>query len=158
MRMTVALLFLCLVVATGCGDGGTTTPTPTTTTTTAGPTSAAYTLTVIDALIIQSQASGNLFGVELRVQETAGVGGNMNFIRLDYLRATGDLEERAEIGASDIIRDLGTNRIAPSSSWQNVVIFFFRASIKKGRQLIVTVNITDDRGNTHNLTQTFTFT
>src|SRR3972149_4474031 len=75
-----------------------------------------------------------------------GVGANINYIRLDYLKATGQLEERSEIGANDIISELGTNRIGPNATWQEVVGFLFRASIKKGRMLIVIVNLTDDRG------------
>ncbi len=148
------ILFVLSLLAAGCGDGGTT-PTPTTTTTTAGPTAGVFLLDVIDFGLLSSEASGNLFGVELRIRETAGLGGNINFIRLDYYRATGELEERSEIGANDIVSELGTNRIERNATWQETAVFFFRASIKKGRQLIVFVSITDDRGNTVELHEGF---
>lgn len=160
MRSLVALSILSLLAA-GCGDGdGPTggTNTSTTTTTTAGPSAAVILLDVIDFGLLASQGSGALFGLELRMRETAGLGANINYIRLDVLRATGELEERSEIGANEIVSELGTNRVGPNATWQNVVVFFFRATIKRGRQLIVTVNLTDDRGNTVNLTEAFIFT
>ena len=158
MRNSVVLIVLFLL-ATGCDDGPTngTSTTSSTTTTTAGPTAAVVLLDVLDFGLFGVQGGGALFGVELRMRETAGLGANINYIRLDYLRATGELEERAEIGADDIVSELGTNRIGPNATWQEVVIFFFRASIKRGRQLIVIVNLTDDRGNTVDLRETFTF-
>jgi hypothetical protein len=155
VKTGIPLLLLLSLFAAGCDDGGTT-PTPTTTTTTtAGPTAGVFALDVVNAGLISSEASGNLFGVELRIRESAGLGGNINFIRLDYFRATGGLEGRAEIGANDIISELGTNRIAANATWQEVAVFFFRASIKRGRQLLVTVSITDDRGNNVELTESF---
>jgi hypothetical protein len=152
-------LVVLFLLATSCDDGGPTTngPTTTTTTTTAGPSAAVILLDVIDFGLFGVQGGGALFGVELRMRETAGLGANINYIRLDYLRATGELEERAEIGADDIGSELGTNRIGPNATWQEVVVFFFRASIKRGRQLIVIVNLTDDRGNTVDLTESFIF-
>lgn len=156
MRNFVILLVLSLL-ATGCGDGGGPTTPTSTTTTTAGPTAAVILLDVLDFGLLSVQGGGAVFGVELRMRETAGLGANINYIRLDYLKATGELEERAEIGANDIISELGTNRIGPNATWQEVVGFFFRASIKKGRMLIVIVNLTDDRGNTVDLTESFIF-
>jgi hypothetical protein len=156
MKTLVSLLLIALL-APGCDDGGTA-PTPTTTTTTtAGPTAGVFLLDVIDFGLLASESSGSLFGVELRIRETAGVGGHINYIRLDVLRATGELEERAEIGANDIVSELGTNRIEANATWQETAVFFFRATIKKGRQLIVTVNITDDRSNTVDLREEFVF-
>ena len=154
MRLLVLVSVLALLAAS-CGDGSTT-PTPTTTTTApAGPSAGVFVLEVLSAGLLSSDGSGNLFGVELRIQETAGLGGAMNFIRLDYFRATGELEERAEIGADDIVSELGTNRIEANATWHETPVFFFRASIKKGRQLTVTVSITDDRGNAVELRRSF---
>lgn len=157
MRKSAIFLVLSLLAA-GCGGDGTT-PTPvTTTTTTAGPNAAVILLDVLDFGLFSAQGGGAIFAVELRMRETAGLGANINYIRLDYLKATGELEERAEIGANDIISELGTNRIGPNATWQEVVAFLFRASIKTGRMLIVIVNLTDDRGNTVDLTESFIFT
>ena len=154
----LALLSVLSLLVVACDDNGTQ-PTPTTTTTTtAGPTAGVFEMEVIDAGLLVSQASGNLFFVELRIEETAGVGGQINFIRLDYFRATGELEERSEIGASDITAELGTNDIEANETWQETPVFFFRASIKRGRQLVVTVSITDDRGNRVELTEGFIVT
>jgi hypothetical protein len=152
----VILLVLSLL-ATGCGDGPTNGTSTSSTTTTAGPTAAVILLDVVDFGLFSVQGGGAVFGVELRMRETAGLGANINYIRLDYLKATGELEERAEIGANDIISELGTNRIGPNATWQEVVGFLFRASIKKGRRLIVIVNLTDDRGNTVDLIESFVF-
>ena len=158
MRKSMIFLVLSLLAA-GCGDGPTNgTTTSTTTTTTAGPNAAVVLLDVVDFGLFAAQGGGAIFAVELRMRETAGLGANINYIRLDYLKATGQLEERSEIGANDIISELGTNRIGPNATWQEVVGFLFRASIKKGRQLIVIVNLTDDRGNTVDLTESFIFT
>jgi hypothetical protein len=157
VKNAIPLLLLFSLFAAGCDDDGGTTPTPTTTTT-AGPTAGEFELEVIDFGLLVSQSSGNLFFVELRIEETAGVGGQINFIRLDYYTATGDREERAEIGASDINAELGSNDIEANSTWQEVPVFFFRASIKKGRQLVVTVSITDDRGNRVELVESFIIT
>lgn len=158
-RAASALLATC-ILSLGCnGDSGSgnTGPTPTTTTTTAGPTAAVVVMDILNYGALTSDGSGSIFQVEIRLMETAGLGANINYIRLDYLRATGELEERSEIGADDIANVLGTNRLDASSTWQQTVGFFFRGSIKRGRELIVTVNLTDDRGNNIDRTARFVF-
>lgn len=81
------------------------------------------------------------------MRETAGTGANINFIRVDIFKATGEFEERAEIGADRILQSSGSNRLAGNSSRQDVWALFFRATVKKGRTLDVTLGFTDDVGN-----------
>lgn len=152
------LVVLVVVLFYGCnGDSGTQpSPTPTTTTT-AGPSQAQVTLEVVDFALLASQANGALFGLEMKLQESAGLGCNINFIRLEVFRATGELEERREIGANEIANVLGDNRLEAGETWQEIVVFFFRATIKKGRELKVTVGLTDDRGNNIERWERFVF-
>ena len=94
-----------------------------------------------------ASGNGNLLFLELLMKETAGTGANINFIRVDIFRATGEFEERAEIGADEIEQSTGSNRLEASSSRQDVWALFFRATVKKGRTLEVTIGFTDDLGN-----------
>jgi hypothetical protein len=81
------------------------------------------------------------------MKEGAGTGANINFIRVDIFRATGEFEERAEIGADAIEQATGSNRLEGGASRQDVWALFFRATVKKGRTLEVTIGFTDDVGN-----------
>lgn len=157
-RLALPLITVGLIAALGCNGGNNGPDTVTTTTSSiAGPSSAKISAEVVDFGLLSSSGSGALFGLQIRLTESAGVGAHINFFRLDVYRATGEVEESSEVGASDIVAGIGNNRLEPNSTWENVVIFFFRATIKKGRQLVVTVNLTDDKGNRHELTATFVF-
>ncbi len=104
-----------------------------------------------------SSNQGNLFQIEFRLTESAGVGARINFARLEVFRATGELEERREIGAGDIIRGVDDNRLAANSSEDAFANFRFRATIKKGRRLHYIMGFTDDGGHDHELVEAWTF-
>jgi hypothetical protein len=92
---------------------------------------------------------GNVFVFDLTVSETGGGGANMNFIRLDVVRPTGDLVERAEIGSGVIINVTGSNRIEVNQTRVlEQVAFLFRSAFKGGPTMVVTVGFTDDTGRT----------
>ncbi len=104
-----------------------------------------------------SNNEGNFFQIEFRLTESAGVGAHINFARLEVFRATGELEERKEIGAGQIIRGVDDNRLEGNSTETAVATFLFRATIKKGRRLRYTMGFTDDGGHDHELVEEFIF-
>jgi hypothetical protein len=154
---TLLVLFLVLAVV-GCGGDSGTTPTPTTTTTSvpAGPSAANITLTIIGAGALGS-GQGNLVQFQIRLQESAGLGANINFIRVDVYRATGQFEERQEIGSGQIVNQTGTNRLNANETRNMTVTIGFNATIKSGRIIRFTVGMTDDRGNNQDKVQDFVF-
>ena len=100
---------------------------------------------------------GTFFQVEFRLTESAGVGANINFARLEVFRATGEFVERKEIGAEQIVRGVDDNRLEGNTSETAVARFLFRATVKKGRTLRYTMGFTDDGGNDHELVEDFVF-
>jgi hypothetical protein len=100
---------------------------------------------------------GNFFQIEFRMTESAGVGAHINFARLEVFRATGELEERKEIGAGKFILGVDDNRLEGNTSETATATFLFRATIKKGRTLRYTMGFTDDGGNDHELVKEFIF-
>lgn len=100
---------------------------------------------------------GNLFFVEFRMTESAGLGANINFFRLEVFRATGEFEERKEIGANDVVAVTGSNRLEANQTRTESVVFLFRSTVKRGRTLRLTVGFTDDNGNEINKVEEFVF-
>ena len=160
-KILPVMLACLLTLAAGCGDGNnssTTAPTPTPTPTPPQPSQASITVEVLGFGAVAS-GSGNLFAIGLRLTETAGVGANINFIRLEVFRATGEFEERQEIGAGQITSQTGSNRLAANSTRDlNPVLFTFNATVKSGRIIRVTTGFTDDRGNNFEFVEDFVFT
>ncbi|HSF17498.1 MAG TPA: hypothetical protein VLK65_18285 [Vicinamibacteria bacterium] len=153
----VTLVFALLALFSGCGDGTSTTPTPPP----PPPPPPTPSMANIEVEINNPQAfasgMGNLFTFDLTMRETAGLGANINFARLAVFRATGELEEIQEIGADQIIQGAGDNRLEGSTTETVGVTFFFRATIKVGRQMELTVGFTDDKGNDIDVVQRFVF-
>jgi len=90
--------------------------------------------------------------------ESGGVGCHINFARLEVFRATGELEERQEIGAGNIKASVGDNRLEANTSEEASLMFLFRATVKKGRKLRLTMGFTGDNGRNMEETQAFVFT
>jgi hypothetical protein len=149
------LLFILAMI--GC-NGGDSVVTPTTTTTSVppGPDAAVIILTVLDAAYAAG-GQGNLVGFQFRLQETAGLGANMDFIRVEIFRPTGEFIERQEGGAGEIINQLGSNRLEANQTREETVVFGFRATVKKGRLIRFTVGMTDDKGNNQDKWRDFVF-
>ena len=104
-----------------------------------------------------TSGEGNLFQIEFQMTESAGVGAHINFARLEVFRATGELEERQEIGAGKIISGADDNRLEGNSTETATATFLFRATVKKGRMLHYTVGFTDDGGHDHDVVKEFVF-
>ena len=83
---------------------------------------------------------------------------NINFVRLEVFRATGEFEERSEIGSGAIIQGTGSNRLNANSTREDNWIFLFRAPVKSGRNITLTMGFTDDFGNDTELSTSFVFT
>ena len=149
----VSVLFL-----SSCGGdnptGGTNTSTTSTTTTVVSMANIDVEVLDIGALV---SGQGNLLFVEIRIIESAGLGANINFARLEVFRATGELEERAEIGSNDIIAGVGDNRLEANETEEATLTFLFRATVKTGRQLVLTLGFTDDNGNDIETSDAFIF-
>ena len=150
--ISVLLVFLLALVA-GCNGNGGSSTSPTPAPPPPAPPQPMEASIAVDVLGFGGIASGqgNLFGIGLRMTESAGVGVNINFIRLEVFRATGEFEERQEIGSGQIIVQTGSNRLEGNSTRTlDPVVFSFNATVKVGRVLRVTIGFTDDFGNNVN--------
>ena len=152
-RRRAAVLTLALPLAlglVGCGSstGPTSQPTPI-----PGPSQANITVTCSAYTVSGSPIGGFAFrlSVPCTIRETAGLGANLNYVRLRLLLGGSEVE-RQEIGASDIIRAAGTNRVAANGTVNGNFIFDFNRG--DATSAILDFNFTDDRGN--NATASFT--
>lgn len=149
-RIALILVLGVLLAALGCEDSGPVgpplPPLPPPITSPLPQAKGEVEVDVIDAFALVS-GQGNLLLMELRMEEKGGLGVKLNFIRVEVFRATGEFEERREIGSDDIVEQSGTNRLEANASRQDQWGLLFNATVKKGRTLAVTVGYTDDRGN-----------
>jgi hypothetical protein len=157
IHFKIPVLLLALAVF-GCNSDSSSPTTPTTTTTSApaGPSTAIINLTILDSGLLAG-GQGNLVGFSFRLQESAGLGANINFIRVEIFRPTGEFVERQEIGSGEIVNQTGTNRLEANESRDMTVIMGFRAAVKKGRIIRLTVGMTDDRGNNQDKWKDYVF-
>jgi hypothetical protein len=142
-RITVALALAGLAACGGGGGGGSTTA-PTAPT---GPTQASITVTQTGQaqVCVSPLASFNLrLAIPIRITESAGMGANFNFIRLQLLRGGVEIE-RQEVGSTSIIAGLGSNRLAASGNVSAPLRMDFNSSNFDNFNLLF--NFTDDRGN-----------
>jgi len=167
MKMQTKLCSLVIAMAlfgVGCKDSPTTsssTPAPAPAPDPApsvGASQASIVVGVSNASVTPATGGGSNFNFSLGMTESAGVGSRINFVRLDIFRATGAFEERSEIGSGAIIAGAGDNRLDGNSTETASVTMLFRATIKKGRQMLLTVGFTDDNGNDLEATFPFIFT
>ena len=152
MQTKILTLALVASLATlGCGDsnGTSTTPTP------QAPAVTQARISVVAANPVLTFGTTANFRVtfDLTMTESAGLGANIIFIRIEP-RLAGVIVERQEIGSAAIISQTGSNRLNASSSRSaNVTIEFNNGN---ANDILLTVGFTDDRGN--NLTAPFTIT
>jgi len=130
------------------GGGGGTTPT----TTPPGPSQAAITVTYANPVWALGGASGFTysFGFTVTIREIAGLGSKGNFLRADFyngVNGTGTLVERQEVGGNI----LGHLNASTSESLPLVVGF----NAGSTSSVVMTLNVTDDKGNTLQNQQTF---
>lgn len=80
---------------------------------------------------------------ELTIRETAGLGGNIDFLRVEAKGPAGTYE-KAEIGSDLVVAGLGTNRVNASSTWSYTVGWEWNMQNALGYK--ITVQLTDDQG------------
>lgn len=143
------LLMFPLAGCSGGGDSGPITPTPP-----SGPNKAAITVACSPYTVSSSLRRGFNFRITFpcTLTEGAGLGAFANFVRARFTKAGVEVE-RQEIGASDFIVAVGSNRLGASSTLRGDFIFDFNRGDASGGTL--EFNFTDDRGNS--LTAPFSF-
>ena len=161
MRMSSRRLFLnglvaCSLLALPSCGGGNGTSSPTTPAAPTGPTQARVTVTAAAPVISVSPRNGFAFRIAISstIAESAGLGGNINFVRMRFI-AGGVEIERSEVSSADLVLQTGTNRLNASSSRTLNLIFDTNAAAATSAQLLY--NFTDDRGNTLEAPFTVTF-
>jgi hypothetical protein len=143
-RKSLALAASALVaILTGCGgggSGGTTTPTQT------GPTQARITVTATSPLVTFSPRVGFTYRVTVpaTITESAGLGANINYVRLRQIYLGLEVE-RSEISSADLIASTGSNRLNASST--RSINLNYDVNDPRPTSGILTFNFTDDRGN-----------
>lgn len=80
---------------------------------------------------------------DLTLRESAGLGGNIDFLRLEG-KGPGGSFEKAEIGSDLVVARLGTNRVDASSTWSYQVGWEWNMQNTVGYK--ITVQLTDDKG------------
>jgi len=86
----------------------------------------------------------------LSVRETAGLGGNVNFVDVSFVNTFGfEVPNALNYGASEIIQRAGTNHVAARGQLQIPLSMTYRADGFGGRTITLknAVSFTDDRGN-----------
>lgn len=146
-------LLLGLASQMACGGGGGSSPT--TPTVPPAPTKATITVTAATPTVALSSRRGFTYVVAVAstIAESAGVGANINFVRMQFIRAGLEIE-RQEISSADLIVQTGSNRLAASST--RTLNLSFDTNAETATSALLTFNFTDDRGN--NLESSFTVT
>ena len=145
--LRVAIAPAIFVVACN-GDGGTT-PSPMEPADTSPP-SASYSVSETgDSILGFSPSPSHLFRLRIpvRIRETAGLGGHINYARLQFF-LNGQPTERNEMTSSRIRAKAGTNRVEASSFLDIALDFDFNTS--DFDDLVLTFDLRDDKGNSHN--------
>jgi|SRR4051794_7766349 hypothetical protein len=139
-------------LAVGACSGNSTSPTPAPT----GPSQARITVSAAPPVTSLSPLAAYNFRTTFNttVAEAAGVGANINFIRLALTRSGAELE-RQEISSSALVSQTGTNRLNASATRSLPLVFDFNNGSVTGG--VLTFNFTDDRGNVLAVDFPFTF-
>ena len=142
-----------MIFSVACGDSPTTTtaPTPPPPPAPTLPSEANISGSVLRRVLVTS-GQGNFLAFEFELIESGGLGANMNFVRFEMYGADGRFRERIELGANEIVRDLGTGRIEANQTRRFTVGGVLRTAIKLGQIVNVLIGITDDGGNDKSLT------
>jgi hypothetical protein len=151
MKKLAVTLLLGLGLA-ACGGGSSSPSSPTAP---AGPSQAQVVVTCLAPVTTYSPRFGFTYRATFtcNVNETAGVGINVNYVRADFVNSAGTGVERQELSSADLITQLGTNHINGGNNYSAHLLFDFNAPSSVGGTL--TFSVTDDRLNV--LTATFVF-
>jgi hypothetical protein len=91
------------------------------------------------------------YHIDVTVQESAGLGSNINFFRA--LHANGG---HSDIGSDEITKSLGNNRIEGNTTWGPYTLDFRMPERSPGVIIVgLSTDITDDSGFQHTLECTF---
>jgi hypothetical protein len=142
-----------MVVLPGCGGGGGSTPT--TPATPAPPAQARITVTASAPVVTFSPRAAFTYRITVpaTITESAGLGANINYVRLREIYLGVEIE-RSEISSADLIVATGTNRLGANAT--RTINLIFDVNDDRATSGILTFNFTDDRGN--NLSVDFTIT
>lgn len=147
MRLRFLASIAVLALLGACGDGDSPSAPTTTTTTAPAATQADIVVELADGIVETSPTPGFAFRLSFlaTLRESAGVGANINFMRLQIQHADGRQETR-EVGSAVLIQTCGTNRVEANSFFQCRVSWDFNLDNFEGGLFLV-VQVTDDRGN-----------
>ena len=164
MRMNALLTAAGLFIFAGCGGGGGGSTAPTAPAPAPPPAArAVVTLDITPASPVAQPTGDPMFpwrvSWTLTLRETAGLGGNVNFVDVSFVNSFGfQVPNALNYGASEIIQRAGTNHIAARGQLQVPLSMVYRADGFGGRTITLTnaVSFTDDRGNSMMLGATAT--
>jgi hypothetical protein len=132
------------------GNSSPTSPTPT------GPSQARITVTASAPQLAFSPRVGFAFRITVpaTLTEAAGLGANINFVRLRQLFRGAEVE-RSEISSADLVVATGSNRLNANAT-RNINLIY---DVNDGRATagILTFGFTDDRGNPQSVDFTVTY-
>jgi hypothetical protein len=87
-------------------------------------------------------------------RRSAGLGANINFVRLRQIFAGVEIE-RSEISSADLIAATGTNRL--NANQTRTINLIYDVNDGRATSGILTFNLTDERGNTLAVDFTITY-
>lgn len=91
----------------------------------------------------------------VNITESAGLGGNVDFINVTLTSNTGASTSAVNFGASDVISRAGSNRVEARSRLQVPVGVVYTFSTRRSNGSIsIEIQVTDDRGNSSRVTAT----
>jgi hypothetical protein len=154
MRTKTALAGLCAVLLTGCGGGSSSAPSAPVAPPTPIPTRAEVTVTVSPPTLVAKPNSDRTYPwlVEwtLVLRETAGLGGNVNYVNVGFVNSFGfETPSALNYSADTIIRRAGTNHLDARGELRIPLSMSYRADGFGQRTITlkIAVSFTDDRGN-----------
>ena len=149
-RSMLALAAAAMMAATACSSNSPTAPAPT------GPSQARITVTASPPQLAFSPRVGFAYRVTVpaTITEAAGLGANINFVRLQQVFRGAEIE-RSEVSSADLIVATGSNRLNASAT-RNITLIF---DVNDGRATsgVLTFGFTDDRGNAQSVDFTVTY-
>ena len=149
-RSMLALAAAAMMAATACSSNSPTAPAPT------GPSQARITVTATAPQLAFSPRVGFAYRVTVpaTITEAAGLGANINFVRLQQVFRGAEVE-RSEVSSADLIAATGSNRLNASAT-RNITLIF---DVNDGRATsgVLTFGFTDDRGNAQSVDFTVTY-
>jgi hypothetical protein len=155
MQAKTALAGVCAFLLAGCGGGrSTSAPSAPVPTPTPIPTRAEVTVTVSPPTLVAKPNNDRnypwLVEWTLVLRETAGLGGNVNYVNVGFVNSFGfETPSALNYGADVIIRRAGTNHLEPRGELRIPLGMVYRADGFGQRTITLknAVSFTDDRGN-----------